>query len=158
MPASDEGGFLNLLQSLLPGGGAPAAAKGEGGTAVAPSPPAAQQGGGFMNFLSTLFQPTVDAFQQDVDVLRGPEWRMPPNAAKVAEQALGAMGSPSINPVAPAMRYTRFMPGPEGPGQFIMEQGSKVYPGGDWLTLMMRQGNLGPLLEVLLKSVEKVPR
>src|SRR5262245_53783469 len=134
MPASDEGGFLNLLQSLLPGGGAPAAAKGEGGTAVAPSPPAAQ-GGGFMNFLSTLFQPTVDAFQQDVDVLRGPEWRMPPNAAKVAEQALGAMGSPSINPVAPAMRYTRFMPGPEGPGQLSWNKAARFIPAAIGLRL-----------------------
>jgi hypothetical protein len=116
-----------------------------------PSPATMQQEGGFQNFLSGLLrsiqsgaQGTADAFYQDVDAVKNRQ--LPPQALKAGGQVLNAMGNPSINPVIPALRYTRMSPG--------MEPVSKTYPGGDMLQMLMRTGNLGPLLETLIKGME----
>lgn len=150
-------GFMDFISKLMPGD-APAPkekAKGGGG-----SPPAADKGGGgFLNFLSSLYQPTIDAFDQDVDAVK--QGRLPPQAMKTGSQALSMMGNPAVNPVMPAMVKQSGMFGPvneQGIPAFRMITNREVAPGGDWLTLMMRQGGFGNFLEQLLKGVEKVPR
>lgn len=112
---------------------------------------------GFGDFLSGLLKAftsgarsTADAFQEDVDaVSRG---TLPPQAMKAGGQIIGAMANPSVNPVVPAMRYTRRVFDPQTGWQNEID---KVYPGGDWLTLFTRQGGFGDFLSNLLKAMEK---
>lgn len=115
----------------------------------------AEQDEGFMSFLSGLLksiqsgaQSTKDAFDEDVYKVK--EHRLPPQAMKAGMQTLSQMGNPSVNPVIPALNYTRRVFDPAQGWQEV----SKTYPGGDLLQMLMRTGNLGPLLETLLKGSE----
>ena len=72
----------------------------------------AEQDEGFMSFLSGLLssiqsgaQSTKDAFDEDVYKVK--EHRLPPQAMKAGMQTLSQMGNPSVNPVIPALNYTR---------------------------------------------------
>lgn len=116
----------------------------------------AEQDEGFGNFLSGLLkaissgaQSTKDAFYEDVDKVA--EHRLPPQAMKAGGQVLNAYGNPSINPVIPALRYTRQVYDPVKDAYDVV---SKTYPGGDWTQMFTRQGGLGPLLQMLLKGQE----
>ena len=116
----------------------------------------AEQDEGFMSFLSGLLksiqsgaQSTKDAFDEDVYKVK--EHRLPPQAMKAGMQTLSQMGNPSVNPVIPALKYSRHVFDDAGNLQDIV---SKTYPGGDLLQMLMRTGNLGPLLETLLKGSE----
>lgn len=118
----------------------------------------AEQDEGFGNFLSGLLraitsgaQGTADAFQQDVDAVKNRQ--LPPQAMKAGGQVLNAMGNPSINPMIPALKYTRMGQNPET-GE-LFETFSKTYPGGDWTQMFTRQGGFGPFLQWLLKGMEQ---
>jgi hypothetical protein len=115
----------------------------------------AEQDEGFMGFLSGLLrsiqsgaQGTADAFYEDVDKVK--QHRLPPQALKAGGQVLSQMGNPSVNPVIPALQHTRKVFDPASGWSEV----SKVYPGGDMLQMLMRSGNLGPLLETLIKGME----
>jgi hypothetical protein len=105
---------------------------------------------GLLQSIKSGGQSTLDAFQQDIGRLQ--EGRLPEQAMTAGGQIIGAMGQPAVNPVIPALRYTRsFIP----PGATEPEVFSKIYPGGDWLQMFTRQGGFGPLLEQLLKFSER---
>lgn len=117
----------------------------------------AEQDEGFQSFLSGLLrsitsgaQGTADAFQEDIDAVKG--HRLPPQAIKTGGQVLGSIGNPSINPVIPALKYTRQVYDPLKDAYDVV---SKTYPGGDWLQMFTREGGFGPWLQILLKGMEK---
>jgi hypothetical protein len=93
---------------------------------------------------------TADAFEQDVESVS--EGKAPAQAMKAGGQVLSHMASPSVNPTIPAMQYLRRAFDPQR-GWYTVED--KMYPGGDWITMMMRTGNFGPFLETLLRNMEK---
>lgn len=115
----------------------------------------AEQDEGFMSFLTGLLksissgaESTKDAFFSDVEDVKG--HRLPRQALKTGGQVLSQMGNPSVNPVIPALQHTRKVFDPASGWSEV----SKVYPGGDMLQMLMRTGNLGPLLETLIKGME----
>lgn len=96
-------GFLNMLQSLLPGGAAPQATRGgEEQGRTSPSPP---KEGGFLSWLGSLYQPTVDAFQQDVRAVS--EGRAPMSAMKDLATGLQFAGGSKFGPGMPRVPATR---------------------------------------------------
>lgn len=112
---------------------------------------------GFSEFLSGLLdaikggaRSTTDAFQEDVQAVQ--EGKLPSQAITAGGQLIGALGSPSINPTIPAMRYVKRAFDPQ---RGWYEVANKVYPGGDWLQMFTRQGGLGNFLEALLKLSEQ---
>jgi hypothetical protein len=105
---------------------------------------------GLLESIKSGGQSTLDAFQQDIGRLQ--EGRPPEQAIKAGGQVLGAMGQPAINPMIPALRYTRiFTP----PGSETQQAVSQIVPGGDWFQMFTRQGGFGPFLEQLLKFSER---
>jgi hypothetical protein len=165
-------GFMDFLGSLLGGGNKPAT------SLVAPQPKAnvpagydPQTGaiweaphydpkrappsepsflGGLWDAIKMGGQSTADAFQQDIQDIQNR--RLPRQAMEAGKQVVGAMGQPAVTPTVPAMEYvTRSF----DPAAGWIESAPKVVPGGNWLDLFTRQGNLGPLLEALLKFQER---
>lgn len=106
--------------------------------------------GGLLNAVKSGAQGTADAFQQDVDAVS--EGQLPPQAMKAGGQIINAMGNPAVNPVTPALRYSRQVFDPNSGWKTVEE---KMVPGGDWFTLFTRQGGLGDFLQNLLKQIEK---
>ena len=105
---------------------------------------------GLLKAFSSGAQGTADAFQQDVDsVSRG---TLPSQAIKAGGQIIGAMGNPSVNPVTPALKWSRQVFDPNSGWKTAEE---KIIPGGDWFTLFMRQGGFGDFFQTLLKAMEK---
>jgi hypothetical protein len=107
---------------------------------------------GLLDAITTGARGTADAFQQDADAVS--QGQLPPQAMKAGGQVINAMGNPSINPVIPALTYTRQVYDPVKDAYDVV---SKTYPGGDWTQMFTREGGLGPFLQKLLKSME-LPR
>jgi hypothetical protein len=167
-------GFMDFLGSLLGGGNKP------GTPFVAPQPkpnvPAGydpQTGaiweaphydpkrgqtaepsflGGLWDAIMTGAQGTKDAFQSDVQDIQNK--RLPREAMKAGGEALAAYGNPAVNPSVPANTVIRRVFDPSTGWQEYVDKAAS-YPGGNWLELFSRQGNLGPLIQFLQKFAEK---
>lgn len=115
--------------------------------------------GGFKEFLAGLLdafrtgaQGTWDALSDDVTDIK--EGNLPHNISRDIPKMLSMIGQPSINPVIPALQYTRYLPGPEGENQFIIKTADKLYPGGDTIAMAIRNGGFGKLMAQLLAAQE----
>jgi hypothetical protein len=138
-------GFMDFLGSLLGGrSSAPAA------PAQARTPSAPGFFGGLWDALQSGARSSADAFQSDVQDIQNRT--LPREAMRAAGEGMAAYGNPAVNPAVPALRYAQKI---FDPNVGWIDAGGKIVPGGDWLSLFSRQGNLGPLIEALVKFAEK---